>query len=155
MTKATRFVQRFEWLSIAILIALAVQVAVWFADRRPPFSWTTYTSTSTKPGNFVWFVAQVNRELDRECSVIFSRHLIDPDNNRHDLISGQYMSAHDLRKMDSMMPGELRLKMIVPDGMSAGLAHLFTTLQYSCNPVHRTIWPIEMTMELDFIVDAP
>jgi hypothetical protein len=155
MSKVTSFVKRFEWLWIAILLALALQVAVWFADRRSPFSFSTYTSTSATPGNIVRIVVQVERDLDRECSAVFSRHLIDPAGVRYDLVAGQYMSADALRKMDALMPGELRLALFVPESSPAGLAHLFTSLQYSCNPVHRTIWPIEMTMEIDFIVDAP
>lgn len=55
--------------------------------------------------------------------------------------------------MDSRDPGKLRLAVVVPESSPPGLAHLFTTLEYYCNPLHKLAWPIEVTMELDFIVE--
>jgi hypothetical protein len=153
MTAATSFVEKLHWLWRAILLACFVQIAFWAADRTPPFVLGPYTSTSAPPGGTVRIVAKVQRDLSRKCSVVFSRHLIDASGARYDLVSGQTMSAYALEAMEKLMPGELRLQVHIPPGTPPGLAHLFTVLEYSCNPFHRRVSPIELTIEMDFIVE--
>ena len=151
----TTALQKSKWLWRAILIACLIQVAFWAFDRSPPFKLISYTSTSAPPGKSVLLTAKVRRDLSRECSVVFSRHFFDSSGARYDLVAGQYMSAYALRLMDQLTPGELRLRDDLPESVTPGLAHLFTNLEYSCNKFHRLVWPIEVTMELDFIVDKP
>ena len=155
MTLATNIVFRLQWLWRAILIGCLVQVGYWAVDRSSPFKLISYTTTSAPPGGSALVVAKVRRDLARDCSVVFSRHMFDASGARFDIVSGQFMSAYALRLMDALTPNELRLRVDVPASAAPGLAHVFSTLEYSCNPFHRAFAPIEVTMELDFIIEKP
>lgn len=155
MSKATSILEKLMWLWWLILTASILQVVWWHLDDKPPFTLISYTSTVAKPGGVVSFDADVKRDLSRKCSVTFSRHMFDSKGHRTDISSGQTMTSKGIAEMDNLTPNKLKLDITVPVSASPGLAHLFTVLDYRCSPIHYWAKPIEMTMELDFIVIAP
>ena len=155
MTLATNIVFRLQWLWRAILIGCLIQVGFWAVDRSSPFRLISYTTTSAPPGGSALVVAKVRRDLARDCSVVFSRHMFDASGARFDIVAGQAMSGYALRLMDALTPGELRLRVDVPASAVPGPAHLVSALEYSCNPFHRAFAPIEVVMGLQFVIEKP
>ena len=148
--RAILMMERSMWVAYAIIAVAVAQLAWWALDRHSPFDVLKINAAEVHQ-NVVRFDLDVRRDLDRNCSVEFSRHLVDADGYRHDMSVGQIMDAEALREMDKRMGGKLLLSMDLPAGMAHGPAAMVTVLRYSCNPL-QTMWPIQVRMTVPFEV---
>jgi len=141
-----------RWCPYAWMFGLwAVILGTWGLDREPPFVLGPYTVNSPAPGGVLVFDAQVTRQLERQCSVQFSRHMFDSTGMRIDIAPLTNMSAEALENMDGVMDGRLKLRVSIPHGASPGPAKFVTVLDYRCNPLHY-VYPIHILMTVDFEV---
>lgn len=146
------------WLGWLFCLPIAWKFAVWATDTTPPFQLLAQAVVvSGPPGGEVAFEAEVRRDLDRECSVAFSRHIVDARGFRHDFEGEpRYLSAEGLRRMDDDMGGKLRLIVNIPKAAAVGPAVYAAELRYVCNPL-QTLFPIRthMTLPFDVLPAAP
>lgn len=151
---AIRWAGRHAWLGWLLCVPVAWQLLDWIIDREPPFAALGAAQASpVRAGGTVVFIAAVRRDLDRDCTVQFSRHLIDGLGIRHDFAADpRVMTADGLREMDSAMGHQLRLAVNIPAGAAPGPATYTSDLIYRCNPVH-VLWPIAVSMPLRFHID--
>ena len=154
--KAIKWAGQHAWLGWLFCLPVFWTLGEWAFDRDPPFAVVgPVMAFNAAPGETAFFNADVRRDLDRECSVIFSRHMIDGAGVRHDFAKDpRVMTSDGIRAMDLLMAGRLRLAVEIPRGANPGPAVYTTELQYSCNPLHR-IWPIDVTMPLRFRIEPP
>lgn len=152
MRAATRIVERLIWLWRAILVVCLLQVAWWAADREPPFRLISAVTNSPEPGGVLHVTALVHRDLERDCSVTFSRYLFDAAGFRHDSIGPQLMTPYALRTMDAMAPGQLNIRMRIPEEFPPGKGTINTVLEYRCNPLQDVMRPIQVEMNIPFEV---
>ncbi len=125
------------------------QVVLWAMDRTPPFVVNGYTSNPTHRGEIVKIKVDVKRELDRMCSVTYSRMFLDAKGVTWDLTEGvRLMTAKSLDELDRRNPDMLVIKIKVPEQAAAGRGSVMTVLEYVCNPVHQ-LYPIPMVMVTD------
>lgn len=141
------------WAGWLLSLPFLLMAGVWLTDRAPPFAVIgPVVVSNARAGEIVYFTAPVRRDLDRECSVVFSRHIIDVRGIRFDISTAPgVMTAAGLRAMDAAMGAYLRLAVEVPEQAAPGQAAFVTELSYACNPVHRA-WPIEVSMPLLFLI---
>lgn len=156
MTAAIKWAGRNAWLGWLLCLPIFWIAADWAMDRHPPFAIIgPVIVRNAPPGGTVFFVADVRRDLYRDCSVRFSRHMIDGAGVRFDFATEpRVMTPDGLRAMDILMAGKLCLAVDVPRGANPGKAVHTTELIYICNPLHRW-WPIEVSMPLRFVIEAP
>lgn len=152
MTAATSFVDNLRWLWRAILVLCLLQVAWWLVDRVPPFRLIEATTNTPRPGEMLIVEARVHRDLKRDCSVTFSRYLFDSAGFRHESIGPQLMTPYALRTMDAMAPGQLNIRMQIPEGFPPGRGTVNTVLEYRCNPLQDLVRPIQVEMNIPFEV---
>lgn len=152
MLSATRILNSLMWLWVIILIVSGVQVAVWWLDRRPPFELLSYTAPPVQAGGVLRVDGLVRRDLDRDCSVVASRNLMDSSASRYEVSSMITMTPAALRKMDAAAPGEIHLSIPIPPYMPPGRADLVTVLAYRCNPLQDIMRPIDVQMRIPFQV---
>lgn len=147
---------RNAWVGWLFCLPLVWTLISWALDRNPPFAIVgPIQVVNAKPGETAFFTAEVRRDLDRECSVDFSRYLIDGVGVRHDFgADPRVMTADGIRAMDVLMGGRLRLAIEIPRGANPGPAVYTSELRYRCNPLHQW-WPIEVTMPLRFKIEEP
>ena len=133
-----------------------VEVLAWVAfmsfDRDPPFKLLSAWASQPRPGGVLVVRAKVFRDLDRECSVTFSRYLFDRFNTRHEVYGPQVMTPRGLRDMDAEAPGELNLQVPIPVAFPPGKAKLTTILEYRCNLLQDLVRPIPVEMHIHFEV---
>lgn len=141
------------WLGWLLCLPILWKAAVWATDNTPPFQLLAQAVVvSGPPGGEVAFEAHVRRDLERECSVSYSRHIIDARGFRHDFESEPgYLSANGLRQMDNDMGGQLRLVVNIPKAAAVGPAVYSAELRYVCNPLH-SMFPIRAQLALPFDV---
>lgn len=153
---AIQWAGRHSWLGWLLCVPIFWTVLDWALDRHPPFAIIgPVMAHNAAPGGTVFFLADVRRDLDRDCSVRFSRYLIDGAGVRFDFaVDPRVMTPDGLRAMDILMSGKLRLALEVPRGANPGKAVYTTELIYTCNPLHA-IWPILVSMPLRFVIEAP
>lgn len=153
MTKVTNTLEKLNMLSMFIVLVCLAQVVWWVFDTTPPFSVLSYTSTPTRAGGSTRIEAIVKRDLGRDCSVIFSRHLFDASGVRFDITGQQMMSASALKTLNEISPDKLRLNIAVPAIAAPGRALVTTVLEYRCNPWQESIGrPIRVEMKTYFDV---
>lgn len=140
------------WLFLALVVG---QFALWALDREPPFALISATSNTPNPGGVLEIEAKVRRDLDRECSVEFSRYLFDSAGFRHESFGPQKMSPKALREMDAHAPGQLNVRLRVPYEFPPGKGVASTVLEYRCNPLQDVLRPINVEMNIPFEVVAP
>jgi hypothetical protein len=138
------------WLACLLVVGWPLR---WACDRESPFAITgPVTVINARAGQEVFFDAPVRRDLDRECSAMFTRWIVDSDGFRRDFERDpRFASAEDIRRMDAQMNHRLQLAVPVPLAMPVGKAQYMTSLKYECNPLHKR-FPIEVTMALEFEV---
>lgn len=141
-----------RWIPRTILICLSAWVLLMVLDREPPFKVLSSWTSQPKPGGVLVVRAKVHRQLDRECSVTFSRYLFDRFGNRHESTGPQLMSPKGLREMDAEAPGELNLQVHIPLNFPVGAGKLTTILEYRCNALQDLIRPIGLEMNIPFEV---
>jgi hypothetical protein len=151
MQTATTILYRSAWLAWLLIGISGAGLAWMISDSTPPFSLTGYVANVPRRGELLRVDATVWRDLDRNCSVAFSRHIFDAAGVRWDVLASANMTAFALRQLDEQAPGHLRLAVPIPAGAAVGPAKLVTPLEYQCNPWHG-IRPIESTMTIDFEV---
>jgi hypothetical protein len=141
------------WLGWLLCLPILWKVAGWAADNTPPFEIHSYeVASSGPPGGEVRFHGLVRRDLERGCSVSFTRHIVDARGFRHDFDSDpRNLSAQSLRKMAAEMKDDLRLAVNIPKAAAVGPAAYTTDLAYVCNPWQRA-FPIHLVMTLNFDV---
>lgn len=144
--------ERLRWLPLLFLVAVLGQCTAWMLDRSPPFRLLSYWTNQPKPGGTLVVRAKVQRDLDRECSVTFSRYLFDKVGARHEASGPQMMTPKALRNMDALAPGELNLQIPIPTNFPPGPAMLATVLEYRCNPLQDVLRPIGVELNMAFEV---
>lgn len=140
------------WFWMLLLVVSLAQVAWWALDRDPPFRLIIAQANSPQPGGVLLVRSRVQRDLERDCSVVFSRYLFDRNGTRHDATSPQMMTAQGLRNMDALAPGQLNVQIQVPDSFPPGHAVMTTILEYRCNPLQDIARPIPVEMSVPFEV---
>lgn len=147
MVRLTTWLERYIFVSWAIIAVCATAGAWWAFDRSPPFLLGSYTVYDAAPGQTMFINANVKRDLSRECSTRFSRYLYS-NGVRHEISGSQYMSAAAIADMDKQMPDALRMAVRIPPDIVPGPATLVTALEYTCNPLHQ-VWPIDVLMRMN------
>lgn len=149
MRHVVHWAGRHVWLAWLLCLPVLWQLADWALDRQPPFALLGSPAVSrARPGETAVFVVRVRRDLDRDCSVRWQRHVIDSQAVRHDFAGHFEMSPDELRQMaEAMGPDWLRVAIEVPAGAAPGRAQVVTNLLYVCNPLHER-WPIAVTTVL-------
>jgi len=147
--KINRILTRVILVAFALLAGL---VAYWSMDRKPPFELKSYISSAGVPGQIIVIDAIVKRDLDRNCSVTFSRAFFDSRGARTELTDGaMLMNARALFEMNKLNPGQLRLPVKIPVGATSGEGTVMTILDYVCNPTHL-IKPIPLVLTMKVLV---
>ena len=97
------------------------------------------------PGESVVLVFHVRRSVERDCSAILTRWVIDGKGVKIDLEGQQRISADAIRELEERTPGLLITAVPVPLIAFPGDAMLVSDLEYVCNPVQKWWWPINVT----------
>lgn len=150
--KLWRVMYKLRWAPRLILAGVCLWIAAMALDREPPFRLLSYWASQPTPGGVLVVRAKVHRELDRECSVTFSRYLFDRFGARHEATGPQMMSPQALREMDASAPGELNLLVPIPAYFPPGQARLSTISEYRCNALQDVLRPINVEMNMWFEV---
>src|SRR5690349_3277874 len=94
----------------AILVAFFFTWALtWTLDRDAPFEVYQYRVNTPKVGEILEINAKVRRDLNRHCSVKFTRIMYDVDGRRFWESDETTMSAPALEEMNAKMKGGLKL----------------------------------------------
>ena len=133
--------------AVCVLLA-GFQVLRWSLDYMPPFALFDYTSNPAKPGEVLTIKANVRRDLDRRCSVHYSRSFFDSLGTRFDMTSEQFMNAGALDELNKKMPDKLVLTLAVPRYAAAGKGVVMVVLDYKCNPL-QAHYPISMILMMN------
>ncbi len=145
--------QSLRWIGVGFVLIVAVGQVIWWAlDRSPPFRVLSHQVNSPHAGGVLTVRAKVQRDLERDCSVTFSRYLFDRNGTRHENTGPQVMTAQAIRNMDAMAPGELNEQMLVPANFPPGPGSMTTVLEYRCNPLQYVARPIPVEMNIPFEV---
>lgn len=141
-----------RWIPRAGIIVFLGWGGLMALDRDPPFKLLDYWTSQPRPGGVLVVRARVQRALERDCSVTFSRYLFDRFGARHEGGGPQVMTPRALRNMDAMAPGELNVQMTIPVGFPPGPAVMTTVLEYRCNALQDVLRPIGVEMQIPFEV---
>ena len=148
ITEKMRVLNPLLWL----ILALSALGGVYLSnDNTPPFVLRGYTVFNAPAGHVAFINGNAARDLKRDCSVKFSRFLMDSQRIRHEISSESTMSAEALRAMDREMGGALRLSIRIPPDAATGPASLMTVLRYRCNAIQE-FWPIDVLLEMQLEV---
>lgn len=157
MSKATAWAIRLAPLSIITIAMVAsymvAMALVWSMDKEPPFRLVNYSVTPAVPGSTMLVMANVERDLTRDCSATYSRRLVDSQGIMRSIDPDTTMGANAIRSMDKRSPNKLLFAVQVPWDTPAGPAQIITPLTYRCNPWHYR-YPITMALEFDAMVLA-
>lgn len=155
MTKATQWVRNL--LPVFLMVGcitwggLAAIAAVWAFDDALPFKVLRYTATPTYPGGTMLVIADVERDLSRNCDAVYSRRFVDAAGAQHPVESDTTMGHSAIFAMDKRNPNKLIFPVPIPESAAPGMGLVVTPIQYVCNPWHwrRPITAsIEMTGEV-------
>jgi hypothetical protein len=138
-----------QWTFAAMAVAGCVQIAVWALDRRPPFHLVSVQPALAIPGQSVVLTMVVRRNVERECSVTWSRWVFDGRNVRIDLEGQQQMGAAGISDIEVRNAGRLTISVPIPSSAFPGGAELVYDLDYVCNPLQRW-WPINVVARVPF-----
>jgi hypothetical protein len=156
MTRLLRFAAARPWLGWLLFTPFLAVVLFWMLDRTPPFQQVGPAKIENipRPGGAVVLSMPVRRQLSRDCSVHFYRHLFDGGGHRIDNVGEGFLTADGLRVQASRMgPDWMRLTVPIPAEAQPGSALLVSQLEYSCNPVH-SIWPIQVNLLMPFKLES-
>ena len=151
MTDATMVLKRSAWLAWVLIAGSMASLSYMVLDSSPPFKALGYTVNKPRAGELLRADVLVARDLGRECSVEFSRHLFDSRGTRWEVQPQTNMPSAAIRQLEDQAPGHLKLAIAVPSGMAPGPARLVTPLEYACNPWHA-VRPIVVMMTIEFEV---
>lgn len=150
--KLWRVMYELRWLPRLMLVGVLIWIGTMAFDRATPFRLHSYWTNQPKPGGVLVVRAKVQRDLDRECSVTFSRYLFDKLGARHEASGPQLMTPQALRAMDALAPNELNLQVPIPINFPPGPAVLTTVLEYRCNALQAVFRPIGVELNMAFEV---
>lgn len=133
-----------------LLILLAIgQIIRWSVDRRVPVELISYVANPALPGDTVIVRAVVKRDVDRRCSLMYSRMFHDSAGVRFDITAGaQMMTADALDDLNRRTPDSLILSLTIPPKAAPGKGTLISVLDYVCNPVQQ-LYPIPKLITMD------
>lgn len=134
-------------------VLFAVIMTFWSFSRQVPFEMISYEIKPAKAGEYTTAVAVVERDIERQCSALFSRALYDSAGVRYELTNGaQLMNAKSLEEYNIYRPNSLSFSIHIPKEASAGSANVVTTIDYTCNPIHQFYpIPLVLTMHMDIL----
>ena len=90
-----------------------------------------------------------NSDLDRKCSVTYSRIFYDASGAQFDITPGvQMMTDVALNDLNRRTPDSLILSITVPPKAAPGKGALISVLDYVCNPVQQ-LYPVSMLVTID------
>jgi hypothetical protein len=139
---------RLQKVSLAVIWAGIGIVAVFAADREPPFFVRSVDPVSGKPGQTIEIQASVHREPGRGCRVSMYDTILDSDGSRF-VVGRREFSPELIRKMDELTPGRIKVAVQIPLSATPGPAQYLSVAKFRCNKIH-SIWPIEQTIILPF-----
>ena len=141
------------WMVIIVLVfGTLIQLVAWWFDTESPFKLLSYTAPAVHAGGVLEVDGKVVRDLNRNCSLVGSRYIIDSAGTRYDIGMASIMTPDAIRSMDAIAPGELHQKFLLPYYIAPGKAVITTTMQYSCNPLQEILHPISVEMTIPFEV---
>lgn len=145
-----------DWLATATCVAALAILAVYAADREPPFKVLSAVQPAGYPGQEVAFPAQVWRDRSRPCSAERFVSAYHSDGLRSDYGSQTY-SAAQIAHQEAQTPGRMAPVFRLPENAMPGKpAYLMVTLHYRCNQAHAWFKPIEVQHVLPFdVLPAP
>lgn len=135
------------------LASFAGVAVLWALDREPPFTVLDVIPATAQAGTTVNLQIAVLRDVRRTCDATFTRSVYDGAGYRFDLEGLQQANAAAIRRVEKDTPGVLRLAVPVPSAARSGVGALVTSLEYTCNPLHR-LWPIRMVTVIPFQIEA-
>lgn len=140
MSKATCFVQRFDWVSRALILCsllYLVPIAVmWMRDTTPPLTMQHYTVTPAPPGGTLRVRADVERAVGRNCSAEYSRVFVDSAGQPQPIQASTKASADAAARAENRMPGKLFFSVPLSLDTAPGTGTIITEIEYVCNPWH-------------------
>ena len=140
---------------LLFLCYIVGQLTLWKLDTRIPFEMTgPVVYDVPKPGETVKITIPVKRDIERDCSVLWSRYMFDSEGTRFDLTSTKFMSAEGIAYMDKLTPNILKVSIDIPPKAAPGNAIIVTQLAYMCNPF-QYIWPVDHDMRYTIKVAVP
>ena len=151
MARLTSWIERYIFVSWMILAGTGIIALYWALDRSPPFVLGSYTAFNAQPGETMFITASVQRAAEHDCSVRFSRYLVDSNKVRHEIAPDGFMSATALKDLERESPNQLRIALRVPLAAAPGPGALVTNMEYQCNPLHA-VWPIDVLLRMDIEV---
>lgn len=144
-----------DWFATATCIAALAILAVYAADRKPPFKVLSMSHPMGAPGQEIVFHGQVWRDHSRECSATRTASAYHSDGLRTDY-GTQTFSAAQIAYQESKTPGRMAPTFEVPENAVPGRpAYMMITLQYRCNQAHAWFKPIEVQNVFPFDVLPP
>lgn len=158
MAKATQWVR--DMTSVLFLICcltwggLGIVWVQWAFDNDPPIKMLNYSVVPVYPGGTTLAVADVTRDLSRNCDAVYSRHFVDSTGAIFPIESDTSMGSSAVQTMDKRNPGKLIFTAHIPERAAPGMGTLVTPLSYTCNPWHG-LRPITMSLEMQAKVLAP
>lgn len=132
----------------ALITFFFLWAGIWALDRRPPFEMYEYTVNQPAPGGTLEVHASVRRDLNRRCSVKYTRVMYDEKGRRFWESPELTMSDKAITEMDVKMNSKLDILVSVPDDAPVGKISLITDLQYNCNPI-QAFWPIPVVTTVE------
>jgi hypothetical protein len=141
---------RARWLEIVrcatfwLCLLLAVY---WAAQRQPPLAVLAQQAAPVAPGHIAQVQLRVRRDLARGCAVSYHQRLYDAAGYRFEFGSGESLNAEGIAALERATPGQLVLRIPIPQRAASGPARLVTSLHYVCNPLHL-LWPIPLQLDV-------
>ena len=127
--------------------AVIVASLFWASNTTPPFVLKDYKAMPLYQGGMITIDANVERDLDRRCSVKYSRKIVDSAGIVYSIEPTTEMSYNAIKVLEELNPGKLRINAQTSNSISTGWATVLTPLSYSCNPLQK-IFPIQMVLKM-------
>ena len=158
MSKATKWLEQITGPLILISAItwgfMAAMGVYWAFDDSPPIKLTSYTVSPAYPGGTMLAVADVDRNLARNCDATYSRRFVDSRGAIHAIEPDTSMGANSIRALDARNPGKLIFTAPIPEWAPPGKGMIVTPMRYTCNPWH--FWrPITFSLEMQAEVLTP
>lgn len=149
------WLERYAWTGWFLLAFLAIAPVQWALERDAPFTVVRYIEPApVVAGAHVTFEMPVTRQLERDCTARWSRHIIDAAGIRHEYEGVHLATAKTLRDIERLQGPWIRTTLAIPPGIAPGRAVLASEVEYECNPIHA-LWPIRMSLFFPFEVLPP
>lgn len=145
------FIKKFPF--FLLIFYLFAQLGYWWFDRNPPIKITGIQKTTRAIiGEEVKIEIPVKRDIKRNCSVLFSRYLIDSNGTYYDIMATRFLSYDGWVNMNRVNPDSIKFATEIPRKASLGPAILITQNAYMCNPL-QYIWPIDVDIKTELEIE--